>query len=116
MVPAAGEAFGLDANLLLFFGLEQVQGDAAEAREVLGRVALADAAVVFAEVDVQAPVEGVLDAPMPANQFQQSRCVVSRQAADVVAIFVRGLSVYRPLGLDADRAIRQNSAAGLAGL
>ncbi len=90
--------------MCLVCGLEQVQGDAGQAGEVLGGVALADAAVVFAEVDVQAPVQVVLHAPVAADVLQQPRGVVGRQAADVVAVLAGGLAVDRPLGLDADEA------------
>ena len=43
---------------------QQVEGEVADDREVLGGVADPDAAVVFAEGDVEDPVEAILDAPM----------------------------------------------------
>ena len=65
MIPAAAETFGFDADLLLRFGFQQVQRDPVQPREVLGGVALADAAVVFPEGDVQRPVQAVLDSQWP---------------------------------------------------
>ncbi len=65
----------LNAAVCVFeavLSLEQAQGQPPEAGQVLGGVALADPAVVFAEDHVQRPVQLVLHAPVPAGGGEQS--------------------------------------------
>ena len=107
MAPAAAEPLGLEAHLVLGLLLEQVQGEACETGEVLGSVALADAAVVVTKAEVQAPVQAILHAPMPADVSQQFGGLVRRQAADIVAVLAAGLAVDGPPGFDADEAAQE---------
>ena len=68
MVPGGIEAFSLDAAFAGFLLLEHIESDAVEQGEVLRGVARAFAAEVFAEADVEHPVQFVFDAPVLADQ------------------------------------------------
>src|SRR3954462_8876845 len=61
-----------------------VEGDLAQKGEVAGGRAVAHAAVVLAEGDVEHPAERVLDAPMPADGPGQDGGIVAA-AGDEVA-------------------------------
>ena len=65
---------------------DQAQCEAAEPREVLGDVSVAGAALVFTECHVQAPVAGVLDAPVPTHGFGKGPDI-PLEAGDVVPHF-----------------------------
>ena len=69
VIPASQFSPGLDADAGFLGGglLEQVQRDVAHHRHVLRRVVLADTAFIFAEGDVEHPVQVVLDSPVAAD-------------------------------------------------
>jgi len=69
-------------------------------------VALTDAAFVFAEVNVQTPMQRVFDTPMAANVRQQLRGIVGRQVADVVVVLDGSFFVGSASRLDANEAAK----------
>ena len=94
-VPGQSFAFVLDAALrrVLF---EQVQGHFADQGQVLGSLVVTQLVVVFAEGDVELPVQGVFDGPVAAHKpvgLDRGK----RPAADVVALRSNrfGLSLFR---------------------
>ena len=106
MVPGCFEAFALDAAFERLFLFEQIQGNAVEQGEVLGGMTGAFAVQVFAEVDIQHPVQFVFDAPVLANALIQPHRV-GLEAGDVVADLALGLAggLVVPLGLDAHQPV-----------
>ena len=56
---------------------DKVEGDLAQKGEVTGGGAVAYPAVVLAEGDVEDPVQGVLDAPVPADGPDQDGGIVA---------------------------------------
>src|SRR5215211_8239878 len=85
---------------------DEVEGDLAQEGEVAGGGAVAHATVVLAEGDVEDPMQGVLDAPVPADGLDQDGGII-------VAAREEGVD----LGLDltgagdaADRLRRQHRA------
>ena len=67
-----------------FVLFEQIEGDSVEDGEVLCGVASAFAVQVFAEADVQHPVQFIFDPPVLADHSVQSRRI-GTEAGDVVA-------------------------------
>src|SRR3954468_22403854 len=67
VVPGGGFAPALEARLQRGVGAREVERDFAEQGQVPDRVALAYAARVFVEPDVEYPVEPVLDRPMASD-------------------------------------------------
>ena len=65
--PASPLAFDVHARLARALLLDEVQCDAMQDRKVLGAVARADAAVIFAEAHVQHPVAAVFNPPVGAD-------------------------------------------------
>ena len=59
------EPFAFDAGPARLVPPEQVQRQAADSREVLGRMAYAIPERILPERDIERPVEPVLDAPAP---------------------------------------------------
>ena len=51
--------------------MEEADGEAAEEREVGGSVAVSELAVVFAELNVQDPLQAVLDGPVATRGTAQ---------------------------------------------
>src|SRR3954451_7452510 len=64
VVPRGLLALASQAGLAGVIGAVEVEGDPAQAGQVARGPALADAAVVLAEDDVQDPVQAVLDPPV----------------------------------------------------
>ena len=89
MVPAAGFGFSFQADLVGGVSFEGVERPSAQAAEVLSRMAFADAAVVFCELHVEAPMQRVFDAPVAADQFEHLAGIASPEAGDVV-MMLRG--------------------------
>jgi hypothetical protein len=67
---------------VVYCTLEQIQCDMPEHREIFGGVPLANTAVVFAKGDVEHPVQGVLDGPVPPDTLGNPRGVQTK-ATDV---------------------------------
>jgi hypothetical protein len=66
LIPSSLEAFGLNTAFERGFLREQIEGHMAQDGEVLGRVTLAHARIIFAEGDIEYPVELVFDGPVGA--------------------------------------------------
>ena len=82
--PTGFEAFAFDSELRGFVLSEQVEGDAVEGGKILRGMACALAIQVFAEADIQRPVEFVFDAPVLANGPVQPSGM-GLEAGDMVA-------------------------------
>src|SRR3954469_7479562 len=67
VVPGGRFAFALEARLQCGVGAREVERDFAEQGQVPGCVALAYAARVFVEPDVEYPMQPVLDRPMASD-------------------------------------------------
>ncbi len=65
--PARAQALALDASFGRLFLPQQVERQMPRHREVLGGMALPEAAGIFIEADAQAPMHLVLDPPMAAD-------------------------------------------------
>ena len=79
--------------------LDEIECDSAQGGEVLGGVFRAGAAFVFAERDVERPMQGVLDAPMFAHGRAESPGIQG-QAREVIAALDGVLSLDAPDGFD----------------
>ena len=75
MVPAGGEAFVLDAELLGAIQLEQIEGDVVKDRQVFWCVTGTDAGLVLVHGDIQDPVETVFDRPVAAHDPGEGRSI-----------------------------------------
>src|SRR3712207_1597897 len=62
---------------------DEVEGDLAQEGEVAGGGAVAHATVVLAEGDVEDPMQGVLDAPVPADGLDQDGGIVAAAGEEV---------------------------------
>lgn len=102
MVPCGVEPFPLDSSFGGFVLFEDVECDAVEQGKVLRRVSGTLSAEVFAETDIQCPVQLVFDAPVLTDGAVQPRRV-GLEAGDVVAGFALGFAgrLVAPLGLNA---------------
>ena len=81
VVPAGGFDFGFErATGFAGVGLEEVERPAAQGGEVLGGVAGAGAALVFAEEDVEHLVELVFHAPVAAHGVREAGGVRAQAA------------------------------------
>lgn len=87
VVPSGEESFSLDAAFLGGFPAEEVEGHVADAAEVFGGMAFANAALVLGEAHIEHVVQFVLDAPVTPNGPDHPLCVGPLQAADVIAAF-----------------------------
>src|SRR3712207_2025102 len=56
---------------------DEVEGDLAQKGEVAGGGAVAHPAVILTEADVEHPVQGVLDAPVPADRPDQDGGIIA---------------------------------------
>ena len=91
MIPACFETFAMNAELGSFVLSEQVQSNTFEEGEILGRMFLPFAIQVFAETDIQSPMQFVFDAPVLAYRSVQLDGI-RRETGDVIA----GLSFRDP--------------------
>ena len=106
VVPACGFDFGFDgAAGFAGVGFEKIERPAAQCGEVLGGVAGAGAALVFAEDHVEHPVELVFDAPVAAHGAGEPGRIQT-QAAQVVATFDAGAPVGFTHGFDHSDAVQ----------
>src|SRR3954468_15933796 len=62
---------------------DEVEGDLAQEGEVAGGGAVAHPAVVLTEGDVENPVQGVFDAPVPADGLDQDGGIIAATAEEV---------------------------------
>ena len=103
-------------------GFEDVEGHSADDGEVLRRIVLSGAGVVFVEDDVEGPVAVVLDAPVGSHCFETAPW--GQRFGERGVVNARpDLAFGRPLGFDAPkggeagearRAGRGGDDAGLA--
>jgi len=105
-VPSGFEALSLDSAFGRFVVFEQIEGDSIEDGEVLCGVASAFAVRVFAEADVEHPVQVVFDAPVLADHGVQPRRI-GAEAGDVVANLALGFAcgLVVPFRLDAHQRL-----------
>jgi hypothetical protein len=73
----------VDTSLLRFFAPEQVQRQATKSGHILGRIADADAAVIFTKDHIQRPMTGILNPPMRPNRARKLRSVDRQTATDM---------------------------------
>lgn len=67
MIPAGTFLFGFKADLLGRVRLQEVDYQVAEDGAILGRVARADPALIFAEAHIERPRQRVFDRPVAAH-------------------------------------------------
>src|SRR3712207_9124963 len=77
VVPGGLLAPAAKAGLTAAVAGDQVEGDSAQKGEVAGGGAVAHPAVILAEGDVENPMQGVLDAPVPADGSDQDGGIVA---------------------------------------
>src|SRR4029453_4253921 len=85
---------------------DEGEGDSAQGGEVAGGGAVAHPAVILAEGDVENPMQGVLDAPVPADGPDQDGGIVAA-AGEEVADLGLGLA---GAGVAGDRLPREHGA------
>ncbi len=103
MVPACSEPSILDTcadGSVLF---EQAKGDATQDGEVLGTVIFAQTALIFAEGDVQDPVEGIFNRPVGAYSMEQLFCVERGAGRDEITTLDGDFRSEPPLYLHFDQ-------------
>src|SRR3954469_11559403 len=62
---------------------DEVEGDLAQEGEVAGGGAVAHAAVILTESDVEHPMQRVLDAPVPADGWDQDGGIIATTREEV---------------------------------
>ena len=71
LLPSCELHFATDGSII-GVGAQDVDGDAADDGKILWPIILAGAGVVFAEDNVEPPVQLIFHAPMPARHFEQT--------------------------------------------
>ena len=99
MIPGGDFLCGADAALFGGVLAQKIEGEVAQGGEVRDRVAGAHAAGVFAQGDIEHPMQGVFDASVAADGAGQLGGF-GRQAAQVVAPLARGGFAEGALGFD----------------
>jgi len=94
----------LDRFVLLAAGSNEVEGDVLEDREGLDPVSPCNAAGILMLEDVLDPVELVLDRPVPPHSRSKDGGPVTGQAAEVVALRVRGFPLFGAPALHENQA------------
>ena len=89
MIPASVLLFAPDAPFFRGFAFQKVESESPKGCEVFGRVSSACSALVFAELNIQHPVELIFNAPMAADRTRKT-CGITRETGKKVA----------PLGLN----------------
>src|SRR5215208_2078344 len=106
VVPGGLLAPAAKAGLTAAVAGDQVEGDSAQKGEVTGGDAVAHPAVILTEGDVENPMQGVLDAPVPADGLDQDGGIVAAAGEEVADL---GLDLAGA-GDTADRLHRQHQA------
>src|SRR6266852_1659688 len=108
MIPPGFEAFAFDATLGGFVLFEEVECDTVKDGEILRGVALPFATEVFAEGDVEHPMQFVFDAPVLADDAVQLRGI-KLEAGDVVTRFAFAFAcgLVITLGLDPHQPLQR---------
>ena len=89
MIESGEHAFSSHRQVFGFIVLDQIESKATKGGEVLRGVAAARAALVFAEGDIQGPVQGVFHAPVPPDGARKCLCA-QREARQVIRRRVPG--------------------------
>lgn len=71
MIPARFQPFGPDRFLGRCFLLEKVEGEVSQDRQVFRAMTSPNATIIFAEGDIEDPVEPIFDPPVGANDGKQ---------------------------------------------
>src|SRR5215213_1185520 len=106
VVPGGLLAPAAKAGLTAAVAGDQVEGDSAQEGEVAGGGAVAHPAVILTEGDVENPMQGVLDAPVPADRPDQDGGIVAAAGEEVADL---GLDLAGA-GDAADRLHRRHGA------
>src|SRR5919202_4283730 len=104
VVPGCHFAPTASAGSTRAVSVDEVEGDLAQEGEVAGGGAVAHPAVILTEGDVEHPVQGVLDAPVPADRLDQDGGIIAAADEEVTGL---GLDLA---GAAADRLDRQHGA------
>src|ERR1041385_2404803 len=112
VIPSRLEAFGVDAGFGALVGLETVERQSAESGEIFRSVANPDAVLILAKAHIQLPMQIVFDGPVAANPFQHGRCIVTLEAADVIASLGTDLAVDLTLRFDNRDATQSRPGLG----
>ena len=64
MIPCGLEAFSLNASFVRFFIFEKIDGNVPENSKIFRCMIFSNPGMIFAERDIQAPVQRVFDAPV----------------------------------------------------
>src|SRR4051812_34130248 len=106
VVPGCHFALTASAGSVTAVSADEVEGDFAQEGEVAGGGAVAHPAVILTEGDVEHPVQGILDAPVPADGWGQDGGIVAAAGEEIA-----GLSLDLAGTVDAaDRLDRQHGA------
>ena len=95
MVPCRFEPFGLHAAFEGSFPFKHVGRQVAQDCQIFRGMVFADAAVVFSESYIQAPVQAVFDTPVFSDGLGEGGGLVV-EAGDEIGCFNRGLAIYFP--------------------
>jgi hypothetical protein len=83
VVPGRHFALTASAGSATAISGDEVEGDFAQEGEVAGGGAVAHAAVILADGDVEHPVQSVLDAPVPADCPDQDGGIVAAAGEEI---------------------------------
>src|SRR4051812_30087840 len=83
VVPGGFLAPAAEAGLAAVVSGDEIESDLAQEGEVAGGGAVAHPAVILMEGDVENPVQGVLDAPVPADRPDQDGGIIAAAGEEV---------------------------------
>src|SRR3954464_1556906 len=106
VVPGGFLAPAAEAGLAAVVSGGEIESDLAQEGEVAGGGAVAHPAVILMEGDVENPVQGVLDAPVPADRPDQDGGIIAAAGEEVAGL---GLDFAGTVDA-ADRLDRQHGA------
>src|SRR3954468_22693010 len=106
VVPGGFLAPAAEAGLAAVVSGDEIESDLAQEGEVAGGGAVAHPAVILMEGDVENPVQGVLDAPVPADRPDQDGGIIAAAGEEVAGL---GLDFAGTVDA-ADRLDRQHGA------
>src|SRR5919202_4556656 len=88
VIVAPGRHFAptASAGLATAISGDEVEGDFAQEGEVAGGGAVAHPAVILTEGDVEHPMQGVLDAPVPADGSDQDGGIIAAADEEVTGL------------------------------
>lgn len=92
MIPPRLQAFGFDAVCAGSFLFEQIEGDVPEDGKIVRSVTGTDAGEIFAEGDVENPMEAIFNLPVSAHS-REEELSVRRQGGEKIAGIGRAVAV-----------------------